>query len=197
MQLIKNFCERVYVKNTGKNLSGIFPGRFQPFTNAHLKRIERIIQDYQDIYLTIIVGDVGTLNRENFLTPDERVEMISLTLNNRGIEMVKIKVVKGGVPNKWVKRLKEEVENFEIVFSDNPFVTQPLQYAGYKTVEFIREGENSDSLRNKPFELWKDNVPVEVYNYMRQYALFNRMLRLPSTGRYPFLPKENPFLALV
>ena len=111
--------------------------------------------------------------------------------------MVKIKVVKGGVPNKWVKRLKEEVENFEIVFSDNPFVTQPLQYAGYKTVEFIREGENSDSLRNKPFELWKDNVPVEVYNYMRQYALFNRMLRLPSTGRYPFLPKENPFLALV
>ena len=174
-----------------KGQSGIFPGRFQPFTNAHLKRIEKIIQDYPGICLTIVVGDVGALNLENFLTPKERVEMIEKTMRSRGLVNIHITVVRGDVPDVWVDRLRSAVKSFEIVFSDNPFVTEPLRYAGYKVVRYRREGEDSTNLRKKPFTLWRGKVPPEVYAYIHEHKLYNRLLELPSTGRYPFLPKNT------
>jgi len=187
----KEWTPDSHVEDFGESQHGIFPGRFQPLTNAHEQRIKKILQEYPGIVLTIVIGDVGLLNYENFLTPNERVEILKAVVNNRRWNNVKITVVQGGPPREWVSSLCQTIPKIDLVFSDNPFVIEPLRACGYKTIAFCREGNCSSDLRNLPFSKWGNEIPGEVFSYISKKNLHYRLKTLPSTGRYPFMMRQD------
>lgn len=179
----------VIIKNS---IDGVFPGRFQPFTNQHLSRLFAIQKLFPKSILFVLVGDVGFLNRENFLLPHERCEMIEKVCHKYFIKNVFVKPVKAASPpEKWAENVRKAAPNAGRVFSDNPFVYMPLQSAGFASVIHKREGLDSSALREMPFNEWKGLIPDEVYNYIKKYNLYNRLKKLPSTGKYPFLDYDE------
>jgi nicotinamide-nucleotide adenylyltransferase len=172
-------------------LHAIFPGRFQPPTNAHIQRIQTILTDYPTLQLTIVVGDVGELNKDNFLTPNERVEMFEHIIHTRAWNRVKVTIVRGAPAHEWIMLLRAAVPHCTMVFSDNPFVTEPLAMAGFTVATFIRDRLDSSGVRGQPIEHWQQNVPEEVYNYIVRHQLHLRLLNLPTTGKYPFLDRTD------
>ncbi|MBR5709887.1 MAG: hypothetical protein IKX40_03945 [Thermoguttaceae bacterium] len=172
--------------------TGLFPGRFQPFTNAHLERIKSICSAYPDITLCVLIGDVGELNKSNFLTVSEREFMINEVLQNNDLtNRVVVRHLKGAEPETWVSNVLKTVQNLKIVFSDNPFVYQPFIKAGIHCVIHRRAGVNSCDLRTYPFETWKDYVPKEVFEFIANNKLYKRIQELESSEKYPFLTREN------
>ena len=172
--------------------TGLFPGRFQPFTNAHLERLLAIRSANPALRLIIVLGDVDCLNRENFLYVEERREMIEVVCNNRGIEGVLVTSVAAAYPpDLWVRNVLRTVPGADTVFSDNPFVYGPLESAGLRAVVHERCGTDSSILRRLPFSEWRSLVPPEVFTYVASRGLYERMLRLPSSGRYPFIGPGN------
>lgn len=167
---------------------GVFPGRFQPFTNAHLDRLQKIRAAYPTMRLFVLVGDVGCVNRENFLLPRERCEMIELVCRTRKLADVFVESLKAAYPPElWVRNVQEAVPDVDTVFSDNPFVFGPLQAAGFTSIVHRREGGDSSLLRELPFENWRPLIPAEAFAYMDTRRLHERLLDLNASGRYPFI----------
>ena len=172
--------------------TGLFPGRFQPFTNAHLERIKNICRVHSDIKLCVLIGDVGELNKSNFLTVSEREFMINEVLQNNDLtDRVFVRHLKGADPETWVSSVLKTVHNLTIVFSDNPFVYQPFTKAGNHCEIYRRTGVNSCDLRTAPFETWKDCVPKEVFEFIAKNKLYKRIQELEISEKYPFLTREN------
>lgn len=178
------------VKATGMR-TGVFPGRFNPFTNAHLDRLIKICEMYPTMRVFVLVGDVGCVNRENFLMAEERCEMINIVIHNRDIANVFVKTVKGAYPpDRWVKNVLEAVPDADTVFSDNPFIYGPLQTAGLTSIVHQREGIDGSVLRDLPFAHWKSLIPPEIFIYIETHKLYHRLLTLPSSSRYPFMSED-------
>lgn len=171
---------------------GLFPGRFQPFTNAHLERLLAIRAAYPAMKLVVVLGDVGCLNRENFLHVEERREMIEQVCQVQGIADVTVTPVAAAYPPcRWVRNVLDAVPEAGTVFSDNPFVYEPLQAVGLVAVVHQRSGPDGSCLRGLPFPEWRAWVPPEVYDYLENRGLHIRMQGLPATGRYPFLGERK------
>lgn len=172
--------------------TGLFPGRFQPFTNSHLERIEMICRSYPEISLCILIGDMGELNQANFLTVSEREDMITEVLqNNHLTNRVFIRHLPGSDPEIWVPNILRIVHNIKYVFTDNPFVYQPLTQAGLQCIIHKRTGIDSSEIRTYPFDKWRSYVPKEVFEYINKNGLYERIRQLKSAEKYPFLKSDN------
>jgi nicotinamide mononucleotide adenylyltransferase len=170
---------------------GIFPGRFQPFTNSHFERIRKIVNSYPDIKLHVLIGDIGCLNHDNFLWAEERYDIICLILRKEKIKNVFVNIVQAAYPPElWVDNVFSIIPRVDLVFSDNPFVYEPFGKAGVKTVQHIREGIEGSTLRNKPFSSWFQHIPKYEYDYLKERLLFDRIAQLPKSSRYPFIKKN-------
>lgn len=60
----------------------LFPGSFDPFTNAHLDVVERLSKFEHELSIGIFVNS----GKNSFFTEDERVEIIEQTLKDNNIE---------------------------------------------------------------------------------------------------------------
>lgn len=173
-------------------VTGVFPGRFQPFTNAHLERIEKICAAHENLRLCVLVGEVGELNQANFLTVPERVQMIEEVLFHQGLSgRVFVRYAKGAEPEIWAQNVRRAVPEAKIVFSDNPFVCQPLAKAGFLCETHERSGIEGSGLRELPFPQWEEWVPPEVFTFLQKHRLYERMLSLKEAEKYPFLSKKS------
>ncbi len=171
---------------------GLFPGRFQPFTNSHLERIIEITHSFPTMKLCILLGDMGTLNFENFLTVEEREKIIEAICKTHFLKNVFIRAVKGAYPpEKWAESVRYAIPDAEIVFSDNPFVYEPLAKAGLEYRTHCRKGIDGADLRALPFQRWKEYIPQEEFDFLCKNRIHERLQTLSESGKYPFLRREG------
>lgn len=167
---------------------GLFPGRFQPFTIQHEKRIEQILSDYLDLQLVIVVGDVGSLNRQNFLTTAERLEMIAALATVKGWDRVDVVSVKGAPPAKWAENVIKAAGQSEFVFSNNPFILNPLKHAGCIPIALDEGGLSGTFVRElDSFMMWEKLLPETIFKYIKKNNLYKRCRDLKKGDKYPFL----------
>lgn len=166
----------------------VFPGRFQPFTNAHLSRLRWIQQSYPNLTVVVVIGDMGSLSHDNFLRAEERQEMVEDVIAWAALRDVATVVVPGVAPPfEWAASVLKAVPGASVVVTDNPFAYEPLAAAGLKVVTYERTGVGACSLRLLPFADWEALVPQPVFDYIAEHALYQRLAELPFSGRYPFL----------
>ncbi len=171
----------------------VFPGRFQPVSEAHVSRMRWAMCKHPEAKLTVVIGETGVLNRQNFLTADERKEIFELLIEGLGMARVQIAVVSGCSDGcLWAGRVLAAVPDADAVLSDNPFVYEPLRAAGLTAIHYTREGVDGCTIRDRPFAEWKCFVPALEWELLKRWEVPKRICLLYNDGgRYPFLEKEK------
>ena len=170
----------------------VFPGRFQPISNAHVARLEWLYNNYHSSKITIVIGDTGNLNKINFLTAEERVHIFSAIIREYGWSRMTLATVHGCADGmEWAKRVKVAVPEADAVASDNPFVLEPLKSAGFTTITYDRSGVDCSCIRKVKFANWMKYIPQLEWNILCRMSIEDRILKLPNGTQYPFCEKEN------
>jgi nicotinamide-nucleotide adenylyltransferase len=175
-------------------MKGIFPGRFQPFTNAHIRKIQWIRKKFPQMHLIVVVGSGYSLSKQNPFTLSERMKMIHLGLQQKKIGNIDVIPVKAGEPQIWVKNLVHSVGPFDVAFSNNQFVIIPLSIAKYRTIRFPREkGIEGTILRSllKNGKNIKSYVPSSVWKYIQTLDIQSRLTFLSNTEKYPLAKAKS------
>lgn len=149
-------------------MKALFLGRFQPFHNAHLVDIKRILKEVDEI--VILIGSAQHSNtKENPFSIEERKEMIKRTLDKNNIKNYRLIIVddirdNGG----WVEHCEKFIPRCDVVYTANS-LTKKLFSEKYKVVElkFIR-GITATEIRKRILKNknWKELVPEEAAKYI-------------------------------
>lgn len=170
----------------------IFPGRFQPISNAHIARLEWLLNNYLASTITIVIGDTGDLNKINFLTVEERVQIFTAIIREYAWSRIKLAIVQGCADGiEWAERIKVAVPEADAVASDNPFILEPLKAAGFTTITYERSGVDCSCIRKKKFANWMKYIPQLEWDMLCRMSIEDRMLNLPIGIRYPFRTVAN------
>ena len=165
----------------------IFPGRFQPISNAHVARLESLCNNYPSSKITIVIGDTGDLNKTNFLTVEERVQIFTVIIREYAWSRITLAAVQGCADGmEWAKRIKVAVPEADAVASDNPFVLEPLKSAGLTAITYDRNGVDSSCIREMNFASWHKYIPQLEWNMLCKMSIDDRLFSLPHGTRYPF-----------
>ena len=158
----------------------LFIGRFQPFHNAHLLDIKKILREADEIIIA-----VGSSNEKNTLENPfsyiERKDMISKTLEKNKIRNFKICPVPDLYNDrKWVGYIKKNLPGFDALYSGNPWTLKCFGKFGSK-VKKIRliKGISSTIIRNMIIKNknWKKLVPNEIADYIEKINGVERIRR--------------------
>ena len=104
----------------------LFPGRFQPFHNVHLRILKRLLKKGRVI---ILIGSSDLLDKENPFTATQRKKMIWAAVKAAGIT-AKIRFLPHEADDeKWAAHLLRHVPRklFDAVFTNNPRVIRQLK----------------------------------------------------------------------
>lgn len=170
----------------------IFPGRFQPISNAHIARLEWLLNNYPASKITIVIGDTGDLNKINFLTVEERVQIFTAIIREYAWNRITLAIVRGCADGiEWAKRIKVAVPEADAVASDNPFILEPLKAAGFTTITYNRSGVDCSCIRKAKFVSWIKYIPQFEWDILCKMYIEDRILNLPIGSRYSFRPAAN------
>lgn len=149
----------------------LFIGRFQPFHNAHLADVKKILKECDEIL--IAVGSSQEKNtEENPFSYNERKQMIERALKNNNVKNFKIYPVPDLYNDKkWISYIKRNLPKFDVVYSGNKWTLKCFRKHGSK-IKKIRlvEGVNSTKIRKMMAEgkKWGRLVPKEVSDYIME-----------------------------
>ncbi len=170
-------------------MRGLFIGRFQPLHNGHLKAIEYALKKVDE--LIIGVGSAQySYSIENPFTAGERILMIRDTLKEAGIDLSRvyiIPIVDVHNNNIWVAHVESLVPKFDIVFSNNPLVTELFTSRGYKVEQvpmYKREILSSTHIRKlmlKGDPEWRKLVPKAVAKVIDSVRGEERLRKVSSS----------------
>ena len=170
----------------------VFPGRFQPISNAHVVRLEWLLNKYPSSKITIVIGDTGDLNKINFLTVEERIQIFTAIIREYAWSRITLTTVHGCADGiEWAKRIKVAVPEADAVASDNPFVLEPLKSAGFTTITYDRSGVDCSCIRKAEFASWMKYIPQLEWDILCRMSIEDRILKLPNGTQYPFCGKDN------
>ncbi len=159
----------------------LFIGRFQPFHNAHLIDIKKIIKEVDGV----IIGIGSTQEKhtlENPFSYNERKQMISLILKNNKIKDYKIyPLIDLHNDKKWVEYIKKKLPKFDIIYSGNSWTLRCFTRFGcnVKKIKLIK-GISSTIIRNRMIENknWQGLVPKEIAEYIIKINGVERLRRI-------------------
>lgn len=149
----------------------LFIGRFQPFHNAHLFDIKKILKEVDEIIIAIGSSqDMNTL--ENPFSYKERKEMIIEVLKKNKIKNYRIYSVPDFYNDKkWVDHVKNNLPSYNFVYSGNTWTLKCFKKfdSKIKKIKLIK-GISSTIIRNKIIknENWHKLVPKEVVEYINK-----------------------------
>lgn len=153
----------------------LFPGRFQPFHNAHLADIEMILRECRSIAIAIGSSqEAGTEN--NPFSFEQRKEMIARSLRRKNISKYAVVPVPDIADDlEWVEHVKKCCRDsdisFDAVYTGNAYVEQLFSEKGIP-VRSIRLIPNISATRiralMKKDDGWKKLVPGEVASYVKE-----------------------------
>ncbi|MCJ2533679.1 MAG: nicotinamide-nucleotide adenylyltransferase, partial [Candidatus Thermoplasmatota archaeon] len=116
-------------------MNALFIGRFQPFHKGHLRFLQSICNQYDEIIIGIGSSQYRNTS-ENPFSHDERKMMIEKSLNAVGVTNYRIVTIPDiHNPPKWVSHVVSIVSDFDVVLSNNAFTKQLFSEKGYVVKE--------------------------------------------------------------
>ena len=169
---------------------GLYVGRFQPFHLGHLKAIQEILKETEE--LVIVIGSAQySHNIINPFTAGERLVMIRRALKEADVDSSRVWIVP--VPDVhlhmlWVAALEGYTPSFNIVYSNEPLTRRLFTEAGYKvkSVRFYeRKVYTSTLIREKMLKdkSWTSLVPESVSKFIIEIDGVNRLRDLNRTDK--------------
>ena len=147
----------------------LFIGRFQPFHNAHLADIKKMIKETDEVIIAI-GSSQGKNTLGNPFSYNERKQMIIKTLKKYKIKNFKIYPVPDFHNNyKWTSYIKKNLPKFDSVYSGNQLTLKCFKNYSVKKIKLIR-GISSTKIRNliAKNKNWQKFVPKEVSDYIKK-----------------------------
>ena len=169
---------------------GLYVGRFQPFHLGHLKAIQGVLEEVEE--LAIVIGSAQySHNVNNPFTAGERLVMIRKALQEAGVVSSRVWIVP--VPDVhlhmlWVAALEGYTPRFNVVFSNEPLTRRLFTEAGYKVKSVLfyeRKFYASTLVREKMLKdkSWTSLVPESVAKFIIEIDGVNRLRDLNRTDK--------------
>jgi nicotinamide-nucleotide adenylyltransferase len=167
---------------------GLMIGRFQPFHTGHLKSIEQILNEVDEIIIAIGSAQYSH-SMNNPFTAGERVMMVHATLRENTIDLSRVFIIPVTDTNDnriWVAHLVSCVPYFDIAYSHNPLVKRLLSehnIAVRSTDLFNRSTYSATIVRNRLLnnENWKELVPTSVAEIIEEISGVERIQQIGET----------------
>ena len=164
-----------------RDTRALIVGRYQPFHLGHLKAIETIAGNTEEIIIGIgSAQESHTL--KNPFTSGERIMMIkrSLSANFKGHILPIPDLYNNAV---WVSHVVSLVPEFHVVYSRNPLVKRLFKEADFEVREqplFNKEEYSGTEIRKRIIEgdIWEDLVPKGVLEIIEEIDGVNRLKEL-------------------
>ena len=169
---------------------GVFVGRFQHFHNGHLKAVEGILREVDE--LVIVVGSSQYSHRmNNPFTSGERITMIRRALEEGGIHPSRYWIIP--VPDThvhmiWVSQVVGYTPKFDVVYTNEPLTRRLFIERGFKVkpVPFHeREIYSATEIRKRILngESWEELVPKGVAQVIKEIGGVERLRDLAKTDK--------------
>ncbi len=170
-------------------MRGLFIGRFQPPHWGHVKAIQHILDEVDELIIVVGSAQFNYSEKDPF-TAGERVLMLRAALKEAGADLGRVIMIPlNNFENNhsWVKYLESYVPPFDVAYTGNQFVAMLLKNAGYRVVQqplFSRDIYVSTLVRKKMMdgdESWRELVPPSVAKILDELRSVER-LRVISAG---------------
>lgn len=164
-------------------MKALFIGRFQPLHKGHLKIIQNISKEYDEIIIGIGSSQYAHA-LENPFTVDERKTMITKTLEKNDVKNYRIVLIPDiHNPPKWVDHVISIISDFDIVITNSPLTKRLFSEKGYqvkKTPLYDRNKYSGEKIRKKIInnEPWEKLVPNQVYKIINNINGEERLRKL-------------------
>src|SRR3989338_7147354 len=159
----------------------LFIGRFQPFHNAHLVDVNKILKECDEVI--IAVGSSQEKNTlENPFSYSERKRMIESVLKKHKIKNCKIYPVPDLYNDKkWVDYIKKNLPKYDFVYSGNQWTLRCFKRhdSKVKKIKLIK-GISSTIIRDKIIKNknWQSLVPKEIVDYIKKIKGVERIKKI-------------------
>ena len=161
----------------------LFIGRFQPFHNAHLIDVKKVLKEVDEVIIAI--GSSQEKNTlENPFSYNERKQMTANTLKKHKIKRYKIYPVPDLYNDKkWVEYVKKNLPSYDFVYSGNQWTLRCFKKfdSKVKKIKLIK-GISSTIVRNNIIKdkNWKKLVPKEIVDYIDNIKGVERIKRISA-----------------
>lgn len=161
----------------------LFIGRFQPFHNAHLLDIKKILKECDEVVIAIGSSQERN-NLENPFSYNERKKMIELALKKNKIKKYKICPVPDLYNDKkWVEYIKKNLPQANFFYSGNQWTLNCFKKfdSKVKRIKLIK-GISSTIIREMMLKgkNWQGLVPKEVADCIEKIKGVERIKSLPK-----------------
>ena len=173
-------------------MRGMMMGRFQPFHLGHLDLVKQILNECDEVLITITSSQFNYLEKDPF-TAGERIDMIHASLKESDLDMDKCIIV--ALENQfniatWASYLKSMLPHFDKVYSGNEYVKMLLSDFDIDVVTPVfldREKYNATKIRSMIVsgDNWKELVPLAVSKFIDKINAKNRLEIISHTDTKP------------
>jgi nicotinamide-nucleotide adenylyltransferase len=144
----------------------ILIGRFQPFHNGHLRVVENVLTEVEELVIGIGSADVSHEPRDPF-TAGERLMMIQKSLESEATTTYAVPIEDLDRNAVWVSHVQSMSPWFDVAYANNPLVIRLFEEAGIEVREtemFDRENLKGSEIRRLMLEGgdWAQYVPDQV-----------------------------------
>lgn len=168
-----------------KNKRGILIGRMQPVHNGHIKVIEQILDELDEIIIGIGSAQLSHEVKDPF-TAGERVVMMNQALADKGIDSSRYYIIPMQDINFnaiWVSHVKMLTPPFSVVYSGNPLVKQLFAEEGFEVRQpplYDRMHLSGTEVRRRILndEDWQELVPEATVNLINEIDGIERLKNL-------------------
>ncbi|MFX1298840.1 MAG: nicotinamide-nucleotide adenylyltransferase [Promethearchaeota archaeon] len=167
---------------------GLMIGRFQPFHLGHLKGIQQILEEVDE--LIILIGSAQYSHSfNNPFTAGERIEMVKAALAENQIDLDYCYIIPLMDTNDnriWVAHLVSSVPKFDVAYSHNALVKRLLtesKISVKSTDYFSREIYSATEVRKRMLnnENWEELVPKSVASIIKEISGVERIQEVGDT----------------
>jgi nicotinamide-nucleotide adenylyltransferase len=163
-------------------------GRFQPVHLGHLKGIEEILEEVDEII--ILIGSAQySHSLNNPFTAGERIMMVHAALKENNLDLTRIFIIPLMDTNDnriWVAHLVTSVPSFDVAYTHNPLVKRLLYESSIEvksTSFWNREIYNATEVRNRILNggNWEELVPKSVAKIIKEISGVERIQQVGET----------------
>ena len=164
-------------------MDGLLIGRFQPFHLGHLAAVKFALTQVEKLYIGI--GSSNRFNeKRNPFTPEERKEMIELSVDKNDLQRCKIYFVPDVNDHaKWTYHVDSIIPKYDVVFSNDDFTHDLYNKRGIKVVSVPlkqREILSGTDIRQKitTGQSWSELVPEGTAKVLTKINAQDRLAKL-------------------
>jgi len=171
-------------------LRGLYVGRFQPMHLGHLKAIQYILGEVDEV--VIVVGSTQISHElNNPFTVGERISMIRRALEEAGIPPNRywiIPVPDAGMHMVWVSQVVGYCPEFSVAYTNEPLTRRLFIEAGYEVrpIPYFNRGVYSATeVRRRMLndENWEELVPPAVARFIKEIKGIERLKDLAKSDK--------------